>query len=205
MKKDLREELKPYLPENSLDIVTGWLNGHSLILRLSHGRRSKLGDYRPPFKDRYHRISVNRDLHAFEFLITLAHEYAHLLVWEKHGRRARPHGKYWKSEFGILLWTLLGKDIFPVHIEKLLFKQIQKPKANSKGQADLVRALHEYQPDPHRIFLEDLPFEAHFSLPDGRRFIKLEKLRTWYRCQLAGTKKTYRISPVTKVIPVRED
>ncbi len=205
MKKDLREELKLYLPENSLDIVMTWLNGHMLVLRLSRGRRSKLGDYRPPVKDRYHRISVNRDLHAFEFLITLAHEYAHLLVWEKHGRRAKPHGKFWKAEFGMLLSSLLGRAIFPDHIEKLLAEQIRSPRANGKGQAALVRALHEYQPDARGIFLEDLPQNAVFCLHDGRRFVKLERLRTWYRCQLAGSRKTYRISPVTRVIPVLEE
>lgn len=205
MKKDIREELRPYLPENSLEIVMGWLNGHAVILRLSRGRRTKLGDYRPPLRDRYHRISVNRDLHAYEFLITLAHEYAHLLVWESHGRRAKPHGKFWKAEYGRLLSTLLGQGIFPQHIEKLLWQQVLKPKANGKGQADLVRALHEYQPDPKGLFLEDLPYQARFRLQDGRPFVKLEKLRTWYRCQQLGTKKTYRISPVTRVIPVLEE
>jgi|WetSurMetagenome_2_1015567.scaffolds.fasta_scaffold440663_1 SprT protein len=204
MTKDIREELRPYLPENSLEIVMLWLNGHALILRLSRGRRSKLGDYRPPHKDRFHRISVNRDLHAFEFLITLAHEYAHLLTWERHGRRAKPHGKFWKAEYAGLLTSLIGMGIFPGHIEKLLLQQIEKPKANSKGQSDLVRALHEYRPDPHSIFLEDLPQDALFHLQDGRRFRKMEKLRTWYRCQNIDTRKIYRISPVTRVIPVRE-
>ena len=201
MKRDFREELKPYLPDNSLEIVMLWLNGHALILRLSRGRRSNLGDYRPPVKDRYHRISVNRDLHAYEFLITLAHEYAHLQVWENHGRRAKPHGKFWKAEFATRLSYLIGKNIFPEHIEMLLLQQIRNPKANGKGQADLVRALHEFQPDPHGIFLEDLPHLAVFHLPDGRRFRKLEKLRSWYRCQSLDSKKTYRISPVTRVVP----
>ena len=205
MKKDIREELSPYLPDNSLDIVMGWLHSHPLILRLSRGRRTKLGDYRPPVRDRYHRISINRDLHAYEFLITLAHEYAHLLVWENHGRRAKPHGKYWKAQYGQLLLTLIGKQIFPQHIERLLLQQVQHPKANGKGQADLVRALHEYQPDPHGLFLEDLPYQARFQLEDGRPFVKLEKLRSWYRCQRLDNRKTYRISPVTRVIPVLEE
>ena len=204
MKKDLREELDPYLPENSLEMVMSWLNGHSLVLRLSRGRRTKLGDYRPPVRDRFHRISVNRDLHAYEFLITLAHEYAHLLVWENHGRKAKPHGKYWKAEFAKLLSSLVGKNIFPEHIEMLLVQQIRNPRANGKGQSDLVRALHEYQPDQHGIFLEDLPENTDFRMPDGRRFRKMEKLRTWYRCQNLDTRKTYRISPVTRVIPCEE-
>jgi hypothetical protein len=205
MKKDLREELKPYLPENSPDLVAGWLNGHAVILRLSRGRRSKLGDYRPPVRDRYHRISVNRDLHPFEFLITLTHEFAHLQVWEKYGRRAKPHGKRWKEEYGALLSSLLNRGIFPDHLEKLLVHHMQDPKANSKGHTALARALHEYEPVQHGLFLEDLPQNARFCLNDGRRFVKLEKLRTWYRCQNLDTKKTYRISPVTRVVQVREE
>ena len=204
MKKDLQEELKPYLPENSPDLVAGWLNGHEVMLRVTRGRRSKLGDYRPPAHDRYHRISVNRDLHPYEFLITLAHEFAHLRVWEKHGRRAKPHGKFWKAEFASLLSSLLNREIFPEHIEKLLVHHMQHPKANSKGHTALARALHEYEPVQHGLFLEDLPQNALFQLPDGRRFVKLEKLRTWYRCQNLDTKKTYRISPVTRVLPVKE-
>lgn len=205
MKKDLREELEQYLPHNSTVLVAEWLNGHPVLLRISRSRHSKLGDYRPPLRDRYHRISVNRDLHPYEFLITLAHEFAHLRAWEKYGRRAKPHGKYWKAEFAALLSSLLHKDIFPDHIERLLIHHIQNPKANSKGHTALARALHECEPIRQGLFLEDLPRNAQFSLSDGRRFIKLEKLRTWYRCQNIDTRKTYRISPVTMVIPVREE
>lgn len=202
--KDFREELRPYLPDNSADLVAKWLNGHPVILKISRSRQSKLGDYRPPVHDHYHRISVNRDLHPYEFLITLAHEFAHLRVWVKYGRRARPHGKYWKAEFAALLTDLLNKDIFPEHIEKLLSNLISNPKANSKGHTALARALHEYGQEKEGLFLEDLPQNALFSLADGRRFVKLEKLRSWYRCQNFDTKKTYRISPVTRVIPVKE-
>ena len=205
MKKNLREELKPYLPENSSDLVAGWLTGYPLILRLSRGRKSKLGDYRPPVKDHYHRISVNRDLHPFEFLITLAHELAHLLVWEHHGRRAKPHGKYWKAEYSGLLSELVDKDIFPKHIETLLKSDMHQPKAHSKANAALARALHEYRPVQQGIFLEDLPQNAIFSLPDGRRFVKQEKLRTWYRCQRLDNRKTYRVNPVTLVIPILQE
>jgi len=201
MMKDLQEGLKPYLPDHSLEPVMGWINGRRIFMRIARGRRSKLGDYRPPLKDNVHRISVNGDLNPYEFLITLTHEIAHLTVWERYGRRARPHGKVWKSQYAAMLGTLLEKKIFPQEIESIIRRQVANPKAHSKSNTDLVRALHSLNPEQTGVFLEDLPAGTIFALVDGRKFLKQEKLRKWYRCTSQENHKAYRISPVTRVIP----
>jgi len=78
---------------------------------------------------------------------------------------------------------------------------VDNPMANSKCNTELVRALHSHNPVQKGVFLEDLPAGTIFSLPNGRRFQKQEKLRKWYRCTSQDNRKAYRISPVTRVIP----
>lgn len=201
MKKDLQDGLRPYLPDRSLEIVMEWISGRRIFMRIARGRRTKLGDYRAPVRDDIHRISVNGDLNPYEFLITLTHEIAHLLIWEKFGRRLRPHGIAWKKQYAFMLGILIEKNIFPQEIQSVIRKQVANPKATSKSNTELVRALHFQNPFQRGVFLEDLPAGAFFSLHDGRRFQKQEKLRKWYRCTSQDNHKAYRISPVTKVIP----
>lgn len=200
MKKDLQEGLRPYLPDRSLELVMGWIDGHRVFMRIARGRRTKLGDYRPPVKDDIHRISVNGDLNPYEFLITLTHEIAHLLIWEKYPRRPKPHGIAWKKQYAFMLGLLIENNIFPPEIRLEISRQVANPRANSKSNTDLVRALYSHSPSQGGIFLEDLPQGAVFSLRDGRRFRKEEKLRKWYRCISLNNRKAYRISPVTRVI-----
>lgn len=202
MKKDLQEGLKPYLPENSLEPVMSWLNGRHVFLRITRNRRTKLGDYRPPVKDPVHRISVNGTLNPYEFLITLTHEIAHMMVWEKYARRVKPHGKAWKIQYSVMLASLLEMGIFPADMVEMVRKQVTNPRANSQGHADLARMLQERSAGHSGMFLEDLPAGAIFSLPGGRRFRKQEKLRKWYRCISLDNKRLYRISPVAVVIPI---
>jgi hypothetical protein len=202
MKKDLPQGLKPYLPEKSLEQVLSWLGGRSVSVKITRNRRTKLGDYRPPHKDHVHRITVNGDLNSFEFLLTLTHEIAHMMVWEKHGRRARPHGIAWKAHYAGMLESLLHLGIFPEEMEALVWNQVRQPKANSHGHADLVRLLNSTGTGKQGVFLEDLPPGAIFSLPGGRKFQKQEKLRKWYRCISQDNLRPYRISPVAVVIPL---
>lgn len=202
MKQSIREGLKPYLPDNSLETILQWIDGRRIQVRITNGRRSKLGDYRPPVKDQFHRISVNGDLNPYEFLITLTHEIAHLSTWEKFGKRARPHGKAWKAQYASMLSALLGKNIFPAEIETVVMELVTDPKANSKSSVDLVRALRSHNREQKGHFLEELPDGALFILPDGRKFRKVEKLRKWYRCISLDSQRPYRISPVAVVFPL---
>jgi SprT protein len=204
MKKDLREGLKPYLPERSLGQVMEWISGTHITVRIARGRTTKTGDYRPPARDGLHRISVNGDLNPYEFLITLTHEIAHMHVWDRYGKRARPHGAAWKTAYARLLGALIGKDIFPEEIESVIRKQLDNPKAGNKSDTELTKALHFHNASQAGIFLEDLPQDSLFLLQDGRKFLKQEKLRKWYRCINQHNYKSYRISPVARVFPVKD-
>ena len=52
------------------------------------------------------------------FLITLLHELAHLLTFEKWANKVSAHGKEWKAVFGQLLAQFIEHDIFPDDIKK---------------------------------------------------------------------------------------
>ena len=178
-----------------------WIDGRSVHMRISRGRRSKLGDYRPPQKDNVHRISVNGDLNPYEFLITITHEIAHMAVWEKYRKKVQPHGIAWKNQYAEMLKTLLELNIFPEEIETIIRKQVANPKASSKSDTELARVLHGHNEEKNGVFLEELPHGAFFSLQDGRKFQKQEKLRKWFRCIRVDNRRPYRISPVARVIP----
>ena len=201
VKLTLREGLKPYLPEQGLEQVMQWIDGRPVHMRITRGRTSKLGDYRPPQKDHIHRISVNGDLNPYEFLITLTHEIAHMAVWEQHGRRVRPHGKAWRYQYASMMAELLKRNIFPEGMKVTILKQVNNPRATSKTDTDLARALQEHNVDKDGHFLEDLPEGAVFRLQNGRRFQKQVKLRKWYRCISLDNRRPYRISPIARVIP----
>lgn len=202
MKQSIREGLKTYLPVNSLDQVISWIDGHPVHMRITRGRATKLGDYRPPQKDAIHRISVNGDLNPYEFLITLTHEIAHMAVWEKYRKKVKPHGNAWKAQYASMLGILVDMEVFPHNIREIIVKQVNNPKASSKVDTELARVLHDHNADSEGVFLEDLPQGSFFYLKDGRKFQKQEKLRKWYRCIRIDNRRPYRVSPVARVVPV---
>ena len=76
--------LQQYLPEGTALTMAKWIDYFQVELSLNRPRQSVLGDYRHPYNGKGHRISVNRDLNPYAFLITLIHEFAHLTNWNKH-------------------------------------------------------------------------------------------------------------------------
>ena len=43
------------------------------------------------------------NLNPYRFLMTLVHEVAHLVAFQKYGRAIKPHGKEWKFTFQTLM------------------------------------------------------------------------------------------------------
>ncbi|MDQ6814418.1 MAG: SprT-like domain-containing protein, partial [Bacteroidota bacterium] len=97
------QALNDYLPPNTFLAVAAYLQQHKVHLTVAQERKSILGDYRNAYNNRNHRISVNGNLNKFSFLITLLHELAHLLTFEKYANRVQSHGREWKTLFGQLL------------------------------------------------------------------------------------------------------
>src|SRR6478672_8773980 len=113
-------QLEHFLPDGTYQAVFQYLNQYHVHLTVARERKSILGDYRNRIHDKNHRISVNGNLNKYAFLITLLHELAHLLTFEKHGNNVAAHGREWKFIFGQLLAQFIEHNVFPADIKNAL-------------------------------------------------------------------------------------
>lgn len=208
--------LKKYIPQQAVDIIADWIYKYNFKLKIKKSRSSKTGDYTPPRKEKNHLITINHDLNKYEFLLTLIHEIAHLVVYEKHKGKVPAHGKEWKSEYGKLLNYFLLQDkllmedekIFPKEISSVLHRHILRPSAASCSDLSLSRVLRKYDAYSELLLLEKIPAGEAFRIASAKTkhasevFIKEEKRRTRFRCIHLHTKKEYFIHPLCRVVLV---
>ncbi len=194
------ETLSKYLPEHSLLLLEPMLRGLSLRIKITKSRASKFGDYKPlRGKTWKHQISLNHDLNKYAFLITLVHEVAHLMVHEKHGNRAQPHGKQWKDEYSRLLWPFVNARIFPSRLSAALHQHLDRPTASSCTDIEFFSVLRTYDDNPDKVVVDHLPEGSTFRWRDGRVFRREEKLRKRYRCIEMETRKMWYFHPMAEV------
>jgi SprT protein len=191
------DSLAHYLPSGAYSIVAEYLHRYGIHLTITRERQTVLGDYRPAMHGRAHRISVNGNLNSYAFLITLLHEMAHLLVFEQYGFKVASHGVEWKQTYSSLLAAFLQKDIFPGDIKSALAQTLRNPSASSCGEEVLMRVLQLYdQLPPDKVRVEQIEQGQHFKTPDGRVFLKGEKLRKRHRATELSTGNVYLFSGI---------
>jgi SprT protein len=196
-------QLQDYLPEGTYEPVLNYLREHKVHLTVARERKSILGDYRHRTGSVNHRISVNGNLNKFSFLITLLHELAHLVTFERFGNRIMAHGKEWKGVYGQLLKQFIENKMFPKDIEAELLQSLHNPGASSCSEEGLLRVLKGYdEKKSGQQFVEQLAIGSLFKTADGRVFQKGEKLRKRFRCVEIATRKIYLFSPVFEVTKV---
>jgi predicted SprT family Zn-dependent metalloprotease len=196
--------LQSYLPEGSFDGVARYLLQYKVHLTITRERQTILGNYRNKHSDQNHRISVNGNLNKYSFLITLLHELAHMLAWEKFGHRIQAHGRQWKQEYGKILSEFIPQKVFPPDIEKLLLQSLHNPAATTCSEPHLMRALKNYDEKKEgQFFVEELPAGSLFKIRSGAIFKKGEKVRTRYKCVEVDTKKVYLFSGIYEVMLIR--
>lgn len=192
--------LQSYLPPNTYNAVLHYLQFYKVHLTVARERKSILGDYRHRHGLQTHRISVNGNLNPYAFLVTLLHELAHLLTFEKWGNRVAAHGKEWKAIFGQLLAQFIQHNVFPEDIKNVLLQSLHNPAASSCADEALLRILRKYdEKDGTTLFVEDVPTGNLFQTHDGRVFQKGERIRKRFRCLEVATKRLYLFSPVYEV------
>jgi SprT protein len=192
--------LQNYLPPETGDAVTTYLQQYKVHLTIAKERKSILGDYRHRTHQANHRISVNGNLNQFSFLITLLHEIAHLLTFEQHSNKVQAHGREWKMIFGQLLKQFVEHKIFPTDIESELLQSLKNPAASSCAEEGLLRVLRKYDlKENHLRLIEELPVNTLFRIKGGRVFQKGEQLRKRFKCKEIATGKLYLFSPVYEV------
>jgi SprT protein len=192
--------LENFLPPNTYEAVVAYLQHYHVHLTVARERKTILGDYRHRIQNQNHRISVNGNLNKYAFLITLLHELAHLLTFEKWENRVASHGKEWKQIFGHLLASFIQQNVFPDDIKTALLQSIQNPAASSCADEILLRTLKNYdEKQTHLVFVEVLPEGSLFRTHDGKLFRKGERIRKRFKCEEVKTKKVYLFSPVYEV------
>jgi len=194
--------LQNYLPPDTLEPVVSYLQFYHVHLTVARERKSILGDYRHRTHAKNHRISVNGNLNQYAFLITLLHELAHLLTFEKFGNKVASHGKEWKFIFGQLLAQFIEHEIFPADIKNALLQSLHDPAASSCADELLLKTLKKYdEKQSHAVFVEEIPEGALFKTHDGKIFRKGEKMRKRFKCVEVKTNRLYLFSPVYECSP----
>lgn len=191
--------LSKYIPAEALEYCFTLWRDDPFHFKIKKGRTTKLGDYRFNPKDQSHTITINNDLNPFAFLVTYLHEVAHLITFKKHGRKVRPHGAEWKSNFKYVALPVLNDTVFPSEVLQSLARYLKNPKASSCTDHNLLKALSAYDIKPKK-FLADINIGQEFML--GQKvFQKVSLRRTRYVCKEVATGRKYLISKSAQVEP----
>jgi len=192
--------LNTFLPPETYQAVEEYLQFYKIHLTVTQHRKSILGDYRHRTHFANHRISVNGSLNKYSFLITLLHEIAHLLTFEKYGNKVSAHGGEWKIIYASLLKQFIDNKIFPADIQEELLSSLKNPAASSCAEDDLIRILRKYDTNKNGYrLIEEVPHNGFFKIDDGKLFRKGEKQRKRFKCEEVKTGKVYLFSPVYEV------
>lgn len=171
---------------------------HQVHLKVVNQRVTRHGDYRI-LPDGSHQITVNASMNKYRFLITLIHEIAHLVAFEQHGRRIKPHGREWKHTFQQLMLPLLRPEIFPASLLPVLARHFKNPRASSSTDHRLSIALMQYDAPNEKSCVFELPDGSIFRLYNGKQFKKGRKRIKRYECVEVHTGKIYLFQPNAEV------
>ncbi len=197
--------LLKYVPAAFIDNVLDLLRSYPVIFKVVKPRKTKLGDFRPRFKNNMHQITINGDLNPYSFLITTLHEFAHLIAYENFGRRIRPHGKEWKECYSRLIMPLVNSKLLPKDIESALMHSLVNIKASSCSDIRLQRVLLQYDTtETNKTPLESLDKNSSFTL-NGKIFEKGILKRTRFLCTEKKSKKKYLINALAKVKEIKDE
>lgn len=184
--------LEKYIPQAAIPIVQHWFYETKTHLTIKAPRMTKFGDFRPSFKGKPHRISVNGDLNPYHFLITLTHEFAHVYTWMKYKQSVPPHGMEWKNTYAKMLKQLIDLNCFPEILEEVLIKHLNNPRASSVSDAILFKTLRSLD-DKETLSLDQVEEGAIFQFRN-RKFKKGIKRRVRYECMDLSNGKVYLIN-----------
>ena len=179
----MNETLLKYIPEHAVKPVFELIKENQVHLKIVNERQTRHGDYRKAINGK-HEISVNANLNHYRYLITLIHEIAHLVAFEKFGRNIKPHGQEWKYTFQRMMVPFIRPEIFPHQILPLIANHFKNPTASSDTDARLAFALKQFdkrKPDVH--YIHEVPSGSYFRIKNVRIFQKKGLRVKRYECQ----------------------
>ncbi|RFN58712.1 SprT-like domain-containing protein [Marixanthomonas ophiurae] len=194
----MQQVLEKYIPKTSVTPVFELIKANNVHLKIVNERVTRHGDYRK-MPTGQHQITVNANLNTYRFLITLVHEIAHLVAFQKYGRTIKPHGVEWKRTFQQLMLPFIRPEVFPNQLLPLLANHFKNPRASSDTDAKLSIALKQFDPPNDKNYIFEIPFGAHFRLYNGRIFKRGKKLVKRYECLEVATGRMYLFNPNAEV------
>lgn len=194
----MREILERYIPERAVSPVFEMIKANNVHLKIVNERKTRHGDYRR-MPNGAQQITVNANLNKYRFLITLIHEIAHLLAFEKFGRQIKPHGQEWKFTFRELMLPFIRPEIFPSGLLPVIAQHFRNPKASSDTDAKLSVALKTFDPENDKNYIFEIPLGGIFRIYNGKTFKKGERRIKRYECLEVDTGKIYLFQPNAEV------
>jgi SprT protein len=189
----IAQTLHQHLPGIACPYCLSLWQNSPFELKLAKNRQSKVGDFTSRRNIGQPRITLNKDLNPYLFLVTYIHEVAHLHVYLNYGNRVDPHGDEWKNVFKHLMEPVQRIDVFPVPILHELNRHMENPKASSFADAELTRALRMFDKNADQYTaLSDIPEGSIFNF-QGRYFKKGILKRTRVLCHELKTKRRYLV------------
>ncbi|WP_130286194.1 SprT-like domain-containing protein [Aquimarina brevivitae] len=194
----MKDILQKYIPERSVDMAFQLIVNCEVYLKIVNERKTRHGDYRI-MPDGRHQITVNASLNKYRFLITLVHEIAHLVAFQKYGRYIKPHGIEWKRTFQQLMLPFINPEVFPVKILPTIANHFKNPRASSDTDEKLSLALKQFDPENDKNYIFELPLGSTFRLYNGKIFKKGNKKIKRYECVELSTGRIYLFNPNAEV------
>ena len=192
--------LEKFLPINALSFLQIWFGVYPCHLKITKSRNSKLGDYRK-LPDTSHQITINGTLEPQLFFFVLTHELAHLIAFEKYGRRISPHGKEWKDTFREML--LESINVYQEDLKPIILRFSRSPKANFMASPELVKYFHR-ETEEGMVFIENLQIGERFAYKN-ENFVIEEAAKKRYLCKNLNSGRKYYFKCLAQVIKIENE
>lgn len=189
------QSLEKYLPQNTLSHLKKWFSDYYIHIKVTKNRNSKLGDYRK-LRDSSHEITINSTLAPQLFFFVLTHELAHLIAFEKYGRRISPHGNEWKLTFREMLLESL--DVYEDDLKPIIIKFSHSPKANFMASPDLVKYFHIENHEDNLQYIDELSKGDQFVYRN-QTYLLEGLIKKNYLCMNLATGRKYSFKPLARV------
>lgn len=194
----MQEVLAKYIPHHAIVPVFQLIEANHIHLKIVNERKTRHGDYRR-LPDGTQMITVNASLNKYRFLITLIHEIAHLMAFEKFGKHIKPHGTEWKITFQKLMLPYINPEIFPSEVLPYIARHFRNPKASSDTDAHLSVVLKRYDAPNDKNYIFEVPHGSIFRIYNGKVFRKGAKRVKRYECVEVNSGKIYLFQPNAEV------
>ncbi len=199
-KPETLEGILSRFPEQAQLLTNTLFNEYQFLFRITTPRKTRLGSFKGVRMGARPVIQVNSDLGQYTFLLVFLHELAHLVVMKRFGRKAKPHGDEWKNAYRNLVHPFINEQVFPTVLTVELNRYFIKTPATFHRDTRLINTLSSLEGGKTMITVNDVPLNGTFTLMSGRQFVKLEKLRTRYKCYCPKTRKYYLVPRSAQVM-----